>query len=746
METSINRNTRFLRILFSVVVWIVAFIAEGQASERWIQSDWSGGIGSSIANQYMNAENIIFSEDHLTLSSSEHWFDTSWRYRKRVTFLNASGEAMTSFQTMIALTASNFDFRQIQNDCRDLRITDSDGMTLLPYDLELCDIAGQRIIVWAKIPQVEASDTDSVYVYFGNTNARDAQNKTAVWDGYDRVLSFENTLLDNAHTGITANLVNASLALNPAIVGQGVVFDGSNDYVLFEDPYPRDVSNRSLKYDGGELTITTSVMIDSRESTGGIFVSKPYNGDGQYNYILSSFPNGSVYFSISGGTSSTTRVSQNSETTYLISERRLTPGQRAVISAVVTRDNRMKIFVNGEEWATQNVTVTHWPPTYVPGWSGDLNYGLTIGSLFPYPSGWTGNTGYSFQGIMDHFSLIHRERSATWMRAFAQQILHPEEWVRFNALETTYALRGVLTSNVFCPEGNQTVWESADIHASEEGVVRMKVRTGADNSMSESPDFNSCREIVPAGSLATNDCVQVGDDCIQYQIYFESTEALPEVTRISVTYQNASPPPPPPPPDPPTVVERVIERTVMVPADPVVPGTLRVVESEGTTRLVQRDGSEDSYTISLSQAPTAPVTITLTPDAFLLVSPLSLEFTPENWNQPQTITIRTIGRNTVQLHADAVARIQHMASSEDPHYRYQTSSLLTAFVQADSGSGGQSGESGHSGGLGGSGGHIGNLGGEVGLMQNTSGCSLLQIQNEVSQPNDRFGIHNFSFF
>ncbi len=734
MKTYLNRKKSFLVL---ILFWFEVTTLSSKpavASEIWSQSDWSGGIGSALSNQYSAAENIIFSDGSLTLSQAEHWLDTAWRYRKKVTFRNASGETMTAFPALIVLTESNFDFTQIQSDCRDLRITDADGTTLLPYDIELCNAAGHRVVVWTKVPQIDASDIDGVYVYFGNSSARDAQNKISVWDSYARALKFESSpFYDGAHSGVVGSFVNGPdpipmVSSITSVVGQGLQIDGMNDYIALDDPFPRDVTNRSLKYDGGPLTIQTVVYIDSSENTGGVLVSKPYSGAGQYNYVLSYTPSRQIFFSISGGISSSVPIATPSETTVAISTRTLPAGQRAVIVGMVA-DNIMHIFVNGEEWASQAVTITHWPPEFRPGYSGDLNLPLTVGTLFPYGTWPKGDVGYSFQGVLDDFSIIHQSRSAHWLEASSRQVLQNDEWVRFAALETPYAARGTLTSNVLCTDGDATVWESSDIHTNEQGVIQMKVRTGENAAMEGASDFSTCRPVTPAASLATNDCVQVGDACAQYQISFEVTDDVPEVSRVSVTYTNASPPPPPPPPPAPTIVERIIERTVMIPADPVVPGTLRVVETDGSTRLLQREGIEDSYTVALSQAPTAPVTVTLTPDAFLIVSPLTLTFTLENWNQPQTVTVRTIGRNLVQLNADAVARIQHASSSDDAHYHNQSLNSLTVIVQPDTSVGG-------SGGVGGvsesSGGNTGQVGGNIDTVHqnngNNGGCSLLQAQ------------------
>ncbi|QQR80468.1 MAG: DUF2341 domain-containing protein [Deltaproteobacteria bacterium] len=708
-----------------------------EASLLWEQSDWSSGIGPSTVNQYAAGENVVFSSSHLSLSGTEHWFDTAWHYRKKVTFSNEHGDVMTSFPVFISLTSTNFDFSKIQDDCRDLRVADDNGTTLIPFDIELCNVSGNRITLWAKVPQIDLSNTDGVYLYFGNSSASDGQNKVAVWDGYSRVLKFENrSFSDDSHSGVSGTLINGSepILLTPSSAGQGISLDGVNDYIALDDLFPRTgLTDRSLKYDGGELTIQTTVFIGREENTGGVLVSKPYNGAGQYNYALSYLPTGQIYFLISGGTDQTRLVSSPSETTAAITTRALPREQSAVIVGVVGRDNMMRIYVNGEEWASQRVTITHWPPEFLPGWSGDLNLPLVLGSLFPYGTTWTaGNTGYSFQGILDDFSIIHRERSAAWVEASARQVLDPNHWASFGSMETPYTSHGMLTSSIFCTEVEGTLWESANIVTSNPRSIQMKVRTG-DGTMSSADDFSTCPAVTFGESLDSDRCVQSGDRCVQYQLIIDATTAVPEISSVSVTYQPPDPPedPPPPPPPPPPVVERVIERIVTVPGAPVTPGTCMILESEGSTRLIQREGAEDSYTITLGQAPTSSVTLSLIPDAFLIISPLSLTFTPENWNQPQSVTVRSVGKNILELRADAMSHVQTMATSDDLHYHNVTLPSVTVLVQPDPTSdvseeiGGSSGSSGSSG----SGGETGTIGGNadpVHESSSTAGCSLLK--------------------
>ena len=112
------------------------------------------------------------------------WYNGKWQYRKQLTFNNsAQASNLTNFAVMIKLTSSNFTFSQAKSDGSDLRFTDSDGATLLSYEFESYDSSAQAAIIWVKVPQIDASSsTDSIYMYWGNLSAADAQDADNTWN------------------------------------------------------------------------------------------------------------------------------------------------------------------------------------------------------------------------------------------------------------------------------------------------------------------------------------------------------------------------------------------------------------------------------------------------------------------------------------------------------------------------------------------------------------------------------------
>lgn len=107
--------------------------------------------------------------------------------------------------------------------------------------------------------------------------------------------------------------------------------------------------------------------------------------------------------------------------------------------------------------------------------------------------------------------------------------------------------------------------------------------------------------------------------------------------------------------------------------DPNGPGA--VVSELGNVTTVSESGLTDTYQIALSQPPTANVRINLTPAvgnqirAVSLANPANtfLDFTPANWNIPQTVLVSAIQDSTAEsLHRSYV---KHVSSSTDTRYQ-----------------------------------------------------------------------------
>lgn len=88
------------------------------ATSPWTQTDWSGGVSASVATGTVTTYSSVSSTDpttsagNLTLSLTSNWYNSSWKYRRKITFdnttatLGTTSEALTNFPVLVKLMES----------------------------------------------------------------------------------------------------------------------------------------------------------------------------------------------------------------------------------------------------------------------------------------------------------------------------------------------------------------------------------------------------------------------------------------------------------------------------------------------------------------------------------------------------------------------------------------------------------------------------------------------------------------
>ena len=100
------------------------------------------------------------------LSDSTPWYDPGWSYRRAVTISSPCGQIVTDYPTRVLLDSS-FDFGKAKTDGSDLRVTASDGTTLISYWIESWSPGTTSASIWVKVPQIPTAGT-TIYLYYGN--------------------------------------------------------------------------------------------------------------------------------------------------------------------------------------------------------------------------------------------------------------------------------------------------------------------------------------------------------------------------------------------------------------------------------------------------------------------------------------------------------------------------------------------------------------------------------------------------
>ncbi|WP_341732605.1 Calx-beta domain-containing protein [Microcoleus sp. EPA2] len=103
------------------------------------------------------------------------------------------------------------------------------------------------------------------------------------------------------------------------------------------------------------------------------------------------------------------------------------------------------------------------------------------------------------------------------------------------------------------------------------------------------------------------------------------------------------------------------------------------ITSSGGNTAVTESGTTDTYTAVLNSQPTSLVILTVKPDKQTDLgtgggNPIALNFTPANWNVPQTVTVKAVDDDVTEANPHT-STILHTASSADPNYDGSTPPL-----------------------------------------------------------------------
>jgi hypothetical protein len=170
------------------------------------------------------------------------WMDSAWSQRAPFTVTNA-GPMIANYQVSITLDTGSFNFADAKPDGSDIRVTASDGVTKLPYWIELWDATKGTAKVWVKIPALATAQRLALYVYYGNASASgesDGASTFAFYDGFEK--PFSGSPLENAPQPTTTVVSARGGGTTDQIVHPGIVQFATPwhgwEYWMVVTPYP----------------------------------------------------------------------------------------------------------------------------------------------------------------------------------------------------------------------------------------------------------------------------------------------------------------------------------------------------------------------------------------------------------------------------------------------------------------------------------------------------------------------------
>jgi len=193
---------------------------------RFIQEVANGNLQAEVGPQFENS------------------YDDSWEGRIALTIdADKIDSLITDFPIYVNLADLGPDFWSgVQSDGRDIRVTEADGSTELPYDLVSINTSIQTGELHFLASRIDSLTDTTFHIYFNNPAAAayssgDQYGRNAVWAAYEAVYHFEEdpTLGVIDMTGNGFDLVN-TVGVAATTTGQlGTALDTTAASVLLED-------------------------------------------------------------------------------------------------------------------------------------------------------------------------------------------------------------------------------------------------------------------------------------------------------------------------------------------------------------------------------------------------------------------------------------------------------------------------------------------------------------------------------
>ena len=122
---------------------------------------------------------------------------------------------------------------------QDIRFVDSDGVTVLAYEIEDWNESGDSY-VWVDVPRIDgASNTDYIWMYYGNSTVGDGQDAGNTWVNYRGIWHLNEDQVGTGNAGLYQDSTSNGFDGDDQIsatgkngqIAAGQEFDGVDDYI-----------------------------------------------------------------------------------------------------------------------------------------------------------------------------------------------------------------------------------------------------------------------------------------------------------------------------------------------------------------------------------------------------------------------------------------------------------------------------------------------------------------------------------
>lgn len=143
-----------------------------------------------------------------------------WSYSSEVSINNSYGSSLIDYPIRIDLDASNFEFDKALADGSDIRVTDDDRTTIIPYHILSYNSTSRTATIWVKVPVIPSTSLKTIYLFYGNPSPN----------------SFYIPPV-GPYVKYSTNPVITSTVVSQGILAENIVYDNATGkyWMLFED-------------------------------------------------------------------------------------------------------------------------------------------------------------------------------------------------------------------------------------------------------------------------------------------------------------------------------------------------------------------------------------------------------------------------------------------------------------------------------------------------------------------------------
>jgi hypothetical protein len=224
--------------------WVVcaASLASCQFS---VHASGDGGLGSDAAltDALIDAASLgSDARDATDAGIGAAWWNSAYKHRLAITIAGADlQDNLTDFPVMVKLAAAGpFVFADANANGDDLVFIDSDGSTVLDYDIDDLHTNGPWWI-WVKVPTLTKSVNHVITLYYANPSATPTASGSNTFSDDVSVHHLGATFADetgHGHTGVATGTTRGN-----GLMGGSTTFNGTSDVVRIPHDAAYDFTN-----------------------------------------------------------------------------------------------------------------------------------------------------------------------------------------------------------------------------------------------------------------------------------------------------------------------------------------------------------------------------------------------------------------------------------------------------------------------------------------------------------------------